>query len=146
MSRINPLALLVCVVLHAVLGMLWFGTLFSNTWMTLLGKSMADLQNGAGSIAYVYSILQSIVMALFLAWLLKRLFVKTAMEGMRTGFIVGFATIFVSAVTNYTFALRPMQLALIDSLYPVLSLTLMGAVIGGWQKKSVAPQPKARVA
>ncbi len=131
----NYLAILACVVMHALLGGLWYSGIFASTWMSLNNISPTATMS-AGALPYLYSIFMSLMMALLMTWLLGRLKMTTAMEGARLGLILGFCTILVAFATNYRFSGRPETLALIDGMYPVISLVIMGAILGGWRKKA----------
>jgi hypothetical protein len=131
-SRINYIAVIVCVVLHALLGMAWFGY-WADPWTRLLGRSMDDMRNASSTMPYVWSFLEAIVFALLIGWLLTRMKKHSLVAGLKLGFIIGACTIGIAAITNYQFAMRPMKLAMIDFGFPVLSLTMMGAVQGAWR-------------
>jgi hypothetical protein len=134
MSRTNYLAVLACVVMHALLGMAWFGY-WAEPWTKMIGHSMDEMKTSASMIPYVWSFAEALIFALFTGWLIRKTNSHTLMSGARRGLLVALCTVGIAAITNYEFAMRPMKLAFIDFGFPVLSLTLMGAVQGAWKTK-----------
>lgn len=45
--RINHLAVLVCVIMLHVIGFLWYGPLFGEKWMAMVGLNAADAEGGS---------------------------------------------------------------------------------------------------
>lgn len=101
----------------------------------MLGRSMDEMHSAGSAMPYIWSFIESIVFALLIAWLVRKLGTHTFSSGARLGLVVGVATIGIAGITNYQFAMRPMQMALIDFGFPILSLTMMGAVQGAWKSK-----------
>jgi len=135
-SRINWLAVLVCVVLNMVIGMAWFGS-FAGPWMSMIGKSEAELR-GLGNGIYAYAVVTAIFCAALLGMILPRLGAKNFVSGMMWAFILVFVFGFATGTTNYAFSGRPMELGLIDHGYYLLSISLMGGIMGAWRPKAKA--------
>ena len=133
--KINYFAVVACVLMHMVLGGIWFSAVFGNAWMEYNHIAPGSEMAG-GPMPYLYSIFMAIMMAFLVSWLSGRMNIRNALDGARAGFFIGFSTFLVGFATNYRYSGRPMKLALIDALYPVLSLTIMGAIIGGWKTKA----------
>lgn len=119
-----------------LLGMAWFGY-WADPWMKLIGRSTEELRSSASTMPYVFSFVEAIVFALLAGWLVRKMNAHTLVSGARVCFIVACATIGIAAVTNYQFAMRPMKLAFIDFTFPILSLTVMGAIQGVWKTKAL---------
>src|ERR1019366_6207091 len=133
--KINFLAVLVCVIVAQLIGMIWFGFIFGGSWMAMNGFS-PQAQMSSGAMPYIYSVIDSAFFALFLSWLFNRMAVRSAMEGAGVALFIGVAAVLLGVVTGYSFAGRPMRLALIDACGPMLWMTVMGTIIGGWKTKA----------
>lgn len=140
-SKTNWLALITSVVLNMVLGFLWYGMFFSKPWMagngiTLEGEKM--FKNGAEipmtPTPMVVNVVSMFVYALLFNWLLKRLNVNTWQGGATFGASIGLIML-LGVITGNLFAVNPFSLSMVDGSFSFVTFTLMGAIIGGWQKK-----------
>lgn len=82
----------------------------------------------------IFNTIAMILYALVTNWLLGRLGVSTWMDGAMTGGAVGLLMA-VGELTGNLFAGDPMSLTLVDGSCSLVLFALMGALIGGWQKK-----------
>lgn len=60
--EINILAIVLAVVVSMVLGMLWYGPLFGNQWMALVGKKKEDAQMRSTDL--IFALLLALLMAI----------------------------------------------------------------------------------
>lgn len=139
--KTNWLAILVSVVVTMLLGFLWYGVLFQNQWMagngiTMEGEKM--FKNGAeipmSSTPMIVNTIAMVVYALVMNWLLGKMNVSTWMSGATVGAGIG-VIMFVGILVGNMFANNPMSLTWVDGSYSFLLYTIIGAIVGGWQKK-----------
>src|SRR5438874_532663 len=71
MKGINPLAVVVAVILHQVLGFLWYGVLFFNPWLAGLSKSASEI-NQSDPVPYVLDIIGWFLASYAMAWLIRK--------------------------------------------------------------------------
>jgi len=137
MSGINHIAVWVAGIAHFVLGAGWY-TAFGGAWLAAIGKTeaqvRADQPNAAIPMAIAVAV--AVVIAYTLAWLLPRLGAQSAAGGAKTGATLALALIATTLAMNYGFEARSLALWLINSGYMVVGMALMGAIVGGWRKKS----------
>jgi hypothetical protein len=88
--RHNPLAIIVVVVLHHVLGFLWYGPLFMKAWAAGHKLDAAAMQPSAGP--FIVTLICSILAAVAMSWLIQRLGVKDGMGGVRLAVIAAWQT------------------------------------------------------
>ena len=137
--NINHLAVLASVVLLFVLGFLWYGPIFGEQWMGMVGLDPAEVEaNPPGAGVWITNIISSVAGVYALAWLLSRLGVNSALQCAVHGFIIAFAFVFLSLMTNDMFAQNPYGLSWIVGGFSVVGLTLTGLILGAWQKKTPA--------
>ncbi len=135
MEAINWLAVLVAGISSFVVGGIWYSPgLFGNAWMMDNHLTTEDVKKGSkGKIfgwTLIFSLLMAVNLSMFLVDSPER---KTDLAwGATAGFLAGIWTF--SAIAIHTlFELKTWRLILINGLYSVVSLTLMGAIIGIWR-------------
>lgn len=133
---VNHLAVLVSGVVIFMLGGLWYSpVLFAKRWMTLVGKSEAELKAAAGSmpISYLLVFLCGLVSAWVLAIVLANFAPASPMDGALVGALcwLGFAgaTSFGTAL----FSGKPKALWLIESGFNLVSFIIAGIILTLWR-------------
>lgn len=134
-TQINWLAILACVILNMLIGMLWFGPLFAKQWMELHHLS-EEMAMNAGPMPYVEAVLAAILVSMLFSNLFPKLGINTFMDGLKHGLLFSFVFFFLPATVSYAFSFQPVELGLIDHLYPVVSFTLMGGIVVAMRKEA----------
>lgn len=133
--KINHAAVWVCFVLLHGLGFVWYGPLFSEPWMEMVGLDMATVEaNPPGAGAWITNSIATIVPLYVLAWLFTKLNVDTALRGLGFGLLLTFSFEFLSTMTGNMFAMNPYMLTWITGGFNLVAIGLSGAIIGGWKK------------
>jgi hypothetical protein len=132
MPQINWLAVLVSGLSAFVIGGIWYSPgLFGNAWMSENQLTEEELKKGNKGKIYGFTALFSLVMAANLAMYLAD--PKTNLTwGATAGFLTGIWT-FSAIAIHSLFELKSWKLILINGGFSVVSLTLMGAIIGLWR-------------
>jgi hypothetical protein len=131
-QNLNWLAIIVAAVSAFILGGLWYSPLmFAKRWMKETGISEESTKNinmiRLFSLAFILSLVASFFLAMFIG-------VKAgAGFGALAGFMAGLGWVFTFMGISYLFEARTLAHFLINSMYSILSLTIMGAIIGVWQ-------------
>ncbi len=129
-SQINWLAVLAAALSSFLLGGLWYSPLlFHRPWLAASGLDEAQLRRGTGRVfagAFVCSLIAAVNLAFFLGAK------ATAGFGTFAGFAAGLGWVATGLTTTYLFERRPAKLTVIDAGYHVVSLTIMGAILGAW--------------
>jgi hypothetical protein len=134
--RINHLAILVCFILLTGLGFLWYGPLFGDPWMEMVGLDAAQVEaNPPGAGIWISNIIATILPLYVLAWLLIRMGVNTGIQGGGIGLLISFSFVFLSKMTGDLFAQNPYALSWITGGYDMASMTLAGFILGAWSKQ-----------
>ena len=90
--KINHLAAVVSVVLLHALGFLWYGVIFGELWMSMLGMDRASMEaNAPGGEVWVLNLITIVASVYILAWLLGRLNISSGVTGAGIGFTRLFA-------------------------------------------------------
>ncbi len=130
--QINYAAVLVAALSAFLIGGLWYSpALFQRPWMRANGFSEANLQKGSTGMIFGLAFVFSLIMAANLAAFLAAPDTTTAW-GATAGFL---AAVWVALGIGVValFERRPWSYTLINGGYWVVSLTLMGLIIGAWR-------------
>jgi hypothetical protein len=139
--KTNWLAIAAAVVVSMIIGFLWYGLLFQNQWMagngfTMEGEKMFKdgVEIPMSSTPMIFNTIAMVVYALIMNWLLGRIGANTWMDGAKVGGAIGLMMA-VGVYIGNLFAQNPMSLTMVDGSYSLVLFTLIGAIVGGWQKK-----------
>lgn len=142
-NKTNWLAIAASVVGAMIIGFLWYGAIFQNQWMDGNGITSSEdglkmFKDGAemdmSPTPMIINTLFMIVYALIINWLLDKANARTLQSGMIIGLAIG-VTHLLNVIVGNMFAANPSTLSMVDGSYSLVVFTLMGAIIGGWQKK-----------
>lgn len=132
---INYLAVGVCFVLLTAIGFVWYGPLFGEVWMKMVGLDPDEVAaNPPGAGIWLTNIIATIFPLVVLAWLFVQLNVESFVRGAVVGLIIAFSFVFLSKMTGNLFAQAPYALTWIEGGFDLVALTLSGAILGGWRK------------
>jgi hypothetical protein len=71
MPEINILALIVAALVPNIIGALYYGPIFGNTWLKSFGKTKAEMEAGNQVLTYIGALLLAFVIAFFLNFILQ---------------------------------------------------------------------------
>jgi Protein of unknown function (DUF1761) len=134
--KTNYPAVVVAAIVYWFLGALWFGLLFSRPWMALEHVTEEQARSMNPILPYVVSFLLNLLIAFVLAQLCIWRNAATAAHGAALGIFLWVGLVGPITYTTYMYEMRPWQLFAINEFYPLAGLCLMGAILGGWKKKS----------
>lgn len=126
--QIDLLTVIIAAILNMIIGYFWYSKwLFGAAWAKLNGVSM---NGGHSKMAVLYGFITSLVIAYFLAFFEAYMGVTTVTDGMFVGFCawLGFAA--TTQISAVIWAHRPFKAFLLDTGCKLLSLLVMGGVIG----------------
>jgi hypothetical protein len=131
-QNLNWLAIVVAAVSAFILGGLWYSPLmFVKRWMKETGITEEDTKKTNMIKLFGLAFILSLIAAFFLA-----MFIGTkagAGFGALAGFMAGVGWVFTFMGISYLFESRTLAHFLINSMYSIVSLTIMGLIIGVWQ-------------
>jgi hypothetical protein len=134
MIDLNFLAILAAAFASHVLGFIWYGPLFGKLWMQLSNISNEDMERA--KVKGMWKIyLQSFIGSLVMAFVLN-IFIGDIGIGVGIGLVVGFLAWLglVAPVTlgGVLWEGRSYLLWLLSNSYYLISLLIMGMILGGW--------------
>jgi hypothetical protein len=137
--RINYLAVIVAGLANWLLGWLWYGVLFSNKWIELMGwdaQKVAQVQQQGEIKPMIYSLVGGLVTALILAYIYARAEINTWLDGLKYAGLIWLGFVALIGMDTVLFEERKYGLYQINSTYHLAGLLIAGAIIGAWRKKS----------
>lgn len=132
MATINWLAVVAAALSAFILGGLWYGPLFGKAWMRENNFTEEYVKAGNKGKIFGFSFLWSLVMSVNLAMFLNAPGTTLAF-GVGAGFAAGFGWVAMGMFISGLFERRSVAYMLINGGYMTVSLTLMGAILGGWR-------------
>ncbi|OOQ61219.1 DUF1761 domain-containing protein [Mucilaginibacter pedocola] len=132
MNLVNWAAVVVAGLSAFAVGGIWYSrALFGNAWMTDSGLTEDQIKAGNKGKIFGFTALFSIIMSANLAMFLAD--AKTDMAwGATAGFLAGIWT-FGAIATHSLFELKSWRHIFINGGYSIVSLTLMGLILGAWR-------------
>lgn len=132
METINWLAVLVAGISAFVVGGIWYSpVLFGNAWMKASNLTEEQIKQGNKGKIFGFTFLFSVLMSANLAMFLND--PKTDLVwGLTAGVLAGIWT-FCAIAIHSLFELKSWAFILINGGYSLVSLALMGAILGVWR-------------
>ena len=135
--RHNPFAIAVAALVYFMLGGVWF-TVFRSAWLVGINRTMEELQAIGTSplILYASAIVTTIILAVFLSWLIQATGPQTLVRGITIAIATWFGVVFTTWSTEYAFEGRTFFSLVLNNGYCLVGMILMGAILGAWKKKA----------
>jgi hypothetical protein len=134
-SHINWLAIIVAALSAFMVGGIWYSKpLFGDSWMTDSNLTIDQVKAGNKGKIFGFTAIFSLIMAVNLGlFLADSCAGKTDVSwGATAGFLAGIWT-FSAIAIHSLFELKCWRHIFINGGYSVISLTLMGTIIGAWR-------------
>jgi len=125
---VNWLAVIVATIAGFAVGAAWYMTL-GNQWMAALGKTREQL--ASGPVPYIFGIIVELVMAYFMAVVIRALFGEVnIVNGLMAGAHMWLGFVITTMILNHRYQGAPWKLTLIDGGHMLAVLLVQGLVIG----------------
>ncbi len=131
-AGLNYFAVVVAAVVGFMFGWLWYGVLFSKSWLNAVGKTEEQTKGAPSPVPFVISFIALVVMAWVLAGVIGHLGPGevTFRNGVISAFFVWLGFVITTLAVNNAFQGTKRALTLIDGGHWLGVLLLQGAVIG----------------
>ncbi|MEP1034989.1 DUF1761 domain-containing protein [Ekhidna sp.] len=130
LENINWVSVLIAAISSFLIGGVWYGPLFGRQWMNAFGFTEEELKKR--SIFKTFGL--SFLLALFAAFILEMFIGPEAdlIFGTMAGLFAGLGWVATFLGILYLFEMQTMKVYLINAGYCVISLTIMGLILGNW--------------
>jgi len=135
--RHNYLAILVAGIASFVLEAIWY-SVFLNAWTAGIGRTMEWLHANSPNfgLQLATALAAAVLMAIGLDCIIQLTGGQSARRGMKVGALLWLGFMLTVFCTEYVFEVRPWSLLGINAGFWLISIVAMGAIVGGWKKKS----------
>ena len=136
--KINYPAVIVAAIVHFMIGGIWYGVLFGNKFIELIGWTPAQLQQVASQShgkEYLISFLTSVILVYILAHFVQYTGAKGIGGGMQTGFWLWLGFVATTQLATVIFELRPLGLYLLNVSYQLVACLVCGALLAVWKPR-----------
>ena len=145
--KINYPAVLAAAVAHFIIGGLWYGLLFSNKFVELIGWSperLKEMESRNPTKQMVIAFLTGLILVYVLAHFIRYTGAWTALQGLETAFWLWIGFVATTQLATVIFEERPLGLYLLNIGYQFVGCAVGGIILAVWQRrevKEVSPQP-----
>lgn len=131
MSLLDLIAVIVVTVLNNVLGMTWYSkSLFGTEWAKAHKFDLGTLK--ATPMHFIAAIGVSFLTALVFSLLVNWFGINSAWQGMVLGFMIWLGFIATTHFSGVIWAQKPLKAYVIDTGFQLVSMLMMGAILGYW--------------
>jgi hypothetical protein len=133
--KINHIAVWVNVVILHALGFVWYGPLFGDPWMEMVGITLEEAESGSANMGmWITNTVSTIITVYALAWLFTKMNVDSAVKGLLMGLLIAIAFNFMPAMSGNMFEQSPYWLAYVTGGFNMVGWGIAGLILGAWKK------------
>lgn len=137
---INYPAVVVATVAHFIIGGLWYGLLFGNKFIALMGWSQEKLNQVASQShtkEYLAAFSSSLVTCYVLAHFVQYTKARSALDGVQTAFWLWLGFIVTTQLSTVVFEERKPGLYLLNIGYQFVACAVAGVIVTLWKPRAV---------
>jgi len=130
LGNINWLSVLIAAISSFLLGGIWYGPLFGKAWMVETGFNEEDLKKRDLRKTFGFSLVLA-----FIAALVLEMFIGAEADstfGAMAGLLAGIGWVSTMLGILYLFEMKSLKAYFINAGYCVVTLTVMGLILGAW--------------
>lgn len=129
-TNISWTADITALIASVILGIIWFHpAVFGTAWMRLVNLKKEQTKNTRARMAMLYNLPITFIIAANIAAFCKHFKHDTAAEGFLIGYDLGLIICLFLAI-HYLYEQRPLKLYAIVAGYTLVSMSIMGMIIG----------------
>lgn len=131
MSLTDFIAVIIATIVNNALAMAWYSPKFLGTvWAK---EHQFDLETLKPSpLHFIGAVLVSFLTAFVFSLIINWVGINTSFEGMALGFLIWLGFVVTTHFSGVIWAKKPFKVYLIDTGFQLVSLLIMGAILGFW--------------
>ncbi|MFN2499720.1 MAG: DUF1761 domain-containing protein [Pyrinomonadaceae bacterium] len=145
--KINYPAVFVAAIVHFIIGGLWYGLIFGNKFIEIIGWTPAQVEKIAAEShwsQYAVAFATSLVLVYILAHFLHYTDAKNVAGGMQTAFWLWLGFVATTQLATVIFEQRKLGLYLLNVGYQLVAGLICGAILAAWKRRGATePLPEA---
>ena len=137
--KINYPAVIVSAIVHFMIGGLWYGLIFGNKFIELIGWTPAQLEQVAAQShgkEYLISFVCSLVLVYILAHFVQYTGAQGVAGGIQTGFWLWLGFVATTQLATVVFEQRKLGLYLLNVGYQLTACLICGAILAVWKPRT----------
>jgi uncharacterized protein DUF1761 len=146
--KINYAAVIVAAIVHFVLGGLWYGLIFGNKFLEIIGwtpEQQAQIVAQSHWSQYAVAFVTSLVLVYILAHFVQYTGAKGVAGGMQTAFWLWLGFVATTQLATVIFEQRKLGLYVLNVGYQLVACLICGAILAVWKPRG-AIEPVAETA
>ena len=136
--KINYPAVIVATILHFILGGIWYGLIFSNKFIQLMGwtdSQLKQIQSQSNGKEYLIAFLSSLILVYILAHFVQYTNARSVAGGMQTAFWLWLGFVATTQIATVIFEGRNLGLYLLNIGYQLVACAIAGIVLALWRTR-----------
>jgi hypothetical protein len=137
--KINYLAVIVAAVVHFIIGGLWYGVIFGNTFLNIVQwtpEQIKQVQEQAHWSQYAAAFASSLVLVYVLAHFIKYMRVTDVAGGLQTAFWLWLGFVITTQLATVIFEQRKLGLYLLNVGYQLVACLICSVILTAWKTRS----------
>ena len=135
MLKHNHIAIFVAVILHQVIGFLWYSPLlFLYPRVAGLGKKLTDFDM-SNPAPFIADIAGWFLACYFISWLVQRMALNNLTQGLGLASLLWIGIVLPVLAPHYLFAGVHRDVLLIDAMNELVHLTVTCCLLAAWRKR-----------
>jgi hypothetical protein len=140
--KINYPAVIVAAIIHFMIGGLWYGLIFGNKFIELIGWSpekLAEVGSQSHVKEYLFAFLCSLILAYILAHFIRYTNATSAVGGIQTAFWLWLGFVPTTQLATVIFEQRRLGLFVLNVSYQLVACLICGALLAAWRSRGAQP-------
>ena len=136
--KINYPAVIVATIIHFMIGGLWYGLIFGNTFLKIVEwtpEQQAQIVAQTNWTQYLLAFVTSFVLCYILAHFVQYTKATSALDGMQTGFWLWLGFVATTQLASVIFEQRKLGLYLLNVGYQLTACLICGAILAVWKPR-----------
>jgi hypothetical protein len=136
--KINYLAVIVAAVVHFIIGGLWYGVIFGNTFLSIVQwtpEQIQQVQEQAHWSQYAAAFASSLVLVYVLAHFIKYMKVTDVAGGLQTAFWLWLGFVITTQLATVIFEQRKLGLYLLNVGYQLVACLICSVILTVWKTR-----------
>ena len=137
--KINYLAVIIAAVVHFIIGGLWYGLIFANIFVDIVGREQLEKMAADSHWSqYLFAFISSLVLVYILAHFVQFTGSKTVAGGLQTAFWLWLGFVATTQISSVIFEQRKPGLYLLNIGYQLVACLICGAILAVWKPREAS--------
>ena len=137
--KINYLAVIVAALVHFIIGGLWYGLIFANIFVDIVGREQLERMAADSHWSqYLIAFISSLVLVYILAHFVQLTGSNSVAGGLQTAFWLWLGFVATTQISSVIFEQRKLGLYLLNIGYQLVACLICGAILAVWKPREAS--------